>query len=230
MQKKMTNVLKLAMMMTLPIKALLLFNSNFLSSCLLGIPLHCTALLALHRAGQLGKRWIASNCVRLHYRELVSKLHYRKLVSKVKLPSKEFHQIFSCPPQLQNFCFTKNHEEKNVDCRKFTVYLQLWSFHFLSLFICLDLFLCLCYFSGLCLFHCLFSGRSTTYPSSSSPSIIDSRVCIVSYHFVSVFSFVCVWGDLRLTLPSSSPPIMVSWGSSLPPPSSPPPITINRNP
>ena len=56
MRKKMTKVLKLAMMMTLPIKALLLFNSNFLSSCLLGIPLHCTALLALHRAGQLGKR------------------------------------------------------------------------------------------------------------------------------------------------------------------------------
>ena len=226
--------------MTLPIKALLLFNSNFLSSCLLGIPLHYTALPALHRAAQLGKRWIASNCIRLHYRELVSKLHYRKLVSKVKLPSKEFHQIFSCPPpeQLQNFCFTKTHDcltahslfsSENLQFTSlygygFTVFIS--DLHF---FVCIYFF-CLCYVS-VCVysFVCWIEEPRLILPSSSPP-IIDSWVCIVSYHYVLVFSVVCVWGDLRLTLPSSSPPIMVSWGSSLPPPSSPPPITINRNP
>ena len=189
--------------MTLPIKALLLFNSNFLSSCLLGIPLHYTALPALHRAAQLGKRWIASNCIRLHYRELVSKLHYRKLVSKVKLPSKEFHQIFSCPPpeQLQNFCFTKTHDcltahslfsSENLQFTSlygygFTVFIS--DLHF---FVCIYFFLfvlCLC----LCLFLCLLNWRTTAYPSLKFPSHYRrlSLYCILSLCF-SLFRCLCL--------------------------------------
>ena len=226
--------------MTLPIKALLLFNSNFLSSCLLGFPLHYTALPTLHRAAQLGKRWIASNCIRLHYRELVSKLHYRKLVSKVKLPQKSFIK-YSLVLHLNN-CKTsvlQKHmtvwlhplffPQKTYSLPPFMVMALPFSFLiFISLFAFISF--CLCYVS-VCVysFVCWIEEPRLILPSSSPP-IIDSWVCIVSYHYVSVFSFVCVWGDLRLTLPSSSPPIMVSWGSSLPPPSSPPPITINRNP
>ena len=189
--------------MTLPIKGLWLFNSNFLSSCLLGIPLHYTALPALHRAAQLGKRWIASNCIRLHYRELVSKLHYRKLVSKVKLPSKEFHQIFSCPPpeQLQNFCFTKTH-----DCLTAPSLFSSENLHFTSLygygctvfisdlhfFVCIYFFLfvvCLC----LCLFLCLLNWAAAAYPSLKFPSHyrLLSLYCILSFCF-SIFLCLCL--------------------------------------
>ena len=173
-------------MMTLPIKALLLFNSNFLSSCLLGIPLHYTALPALHRAAQLGKRWIASNCIRLHYRELVSKLHYRKLVSKVKLPQKSFIK-YSLVLHLNN-CKT------SVLQKHMTVWLHPLFFpqktYSLPPFMVMALpfsFLCLC------LFLCLLNWAAAAYPSLKFPSHyrLLSLYCILSLCF-SIFLCLCL--------------------------------------
>ena len=223
-----------------PNKGTLTVQFQFLIFLFIGnsTTLHCTA-----GSAQSSTTREKVNCIKLHSIALPGtcfKIALQETCFKSKTSSKEFHQIFSCPPpeQLQNFCFTKTHDCLTAPSLFSSENLQFTSLFgngctvFISdlhFFVCIYSF-CLCYVSVCIYSFVCWIKQPRLILASSSPPIIDSWVCIVSYHYVSVFSFVCVWGDLRLTLPSSSPPIMVSWGSSLPPPSSPPPITINRNP
>ena len=162
--------------MTLPIKGLWLFNSNFLSSCLLGIPLHYTAQSSTTRE--------KVNCIKLHSIALPGTcfkiaLQETCFKSKTSLKRVSSNILLSSTWTIAKLLFYKN--TWLFDCtlsfflRKPTFYLPLWlwlyRFHFWSSFLCLHLFLFVCGMS-LFVFIPLFvelSSRGLSFPQVPLP-------------------------------------------------------------